>query len=393
MLIASLVAASLVAAAPSSAGTVIQVSNVEQLYAAVNDPANAGVTLVLSPGQYLLTRLDPQGGARPNGGRLELQTDMSISGVTGYPEDVVIDSSNPLNGPVFSLGPGLGNGGTIRVGRGSNSVEWLTVVGGSASAAGVETDLVGAPAVLRVAHVMSRGSIRGIDVRNLGPAGAGRPIVIDLDDNEVFENTAANGQGIRFVNAAADGASIVATLHNNRSHDNNQGFLVSNERSSHASITIDSHADRFEDNLIGGVIYGGLTNGVGTAVGNTVTFTMHAGSFGGSHGSVPPQNITAGLSVIGGVFTPPGGMSNSASGNAVQVSIWGTKFEDNAALDVEAWGAKSLTADVAGTGNVVTVDLHGVSAQARSLAHDSVPDEAAGTNRATIHANDSRLSN
>jgi len=50
------------------------------------------------------------------------------------------------------------------------------------------------------------------------------------------------------------------------------------------------------------------------------------------------------------------------------------------------WGAKSLTADLAGMGNVVTVDLHGVSAQARSLAHDSVPDEAAGTNRATIDA-------
>jgi hypothetical protein len=70
--------------------------------------------------------------------------------------------------------------------------------------------------------------------------------------------------------------------------------------------------------------------------------------------------------------------------NAVRVSIWGTKFDDNAALDVEAWGAKSLTTDLAGTGNVVTVDLHGVSAQARSLAHDSAPDEAAGTNRATI---------
>jgi hypothetical protein len=32
----------------------------------------------------------------------------------------------------------------------------------------------------------------------------------------------------------------------------------------------------------------------------------------------------------------------------------------------------------------VTVDLHGISAHARSMAHDSVPDEAAGSNRATI---------
>ena len=61
----------------------------------------------------------------------------------------------------------------------------------AAEGAGVQTDLVGASAVLRVAHVVSRGSVRGIDVRNLGPAGAGRTIVIDLDDNEVFENTQA----------------------------------------------------------------------------------------------------------------------------------------------------------------------------------------------------------
>jgi hypothetical protein len=384
MLIASLVAACLVVAVPLSAGTVIQVSNVEQLYDAINDPANAGATIVLAPGLYVLTKVKPGDGMRPNGGRLELQADMSMTGVTGHSEDVVIDSSDPVNGPSFGLGA-LGNAGTIRIGRGRNTVEWLTVVGGSASAGGVQTDLLGAPAVLRVAHVVSRGSVRGIDVRNLGPAGAGRTIVIDLDGNEVFENTASNGQGIRFVNSAADDASIVATLHDNRSHDNNQGFLVSNERSARASITIDSHADRFENNLIGGVIYGGLTNGAGTATGNMVTFTMHAGSIAGSHGSVPPQNITAGLSVIGGVFTPPGGTANSASSNAVQVSIWGTTFDDNAALDIEAWGAKSLTTDTAGTGNIVTIDLHGVAAQARSLAHDSVPNEAADTNRATIN--------
>jgi hypothetical protein len=386
MLIASFVAAAALAIThASSASSVVDVSNVEQLYDAVNEPANAGATIVLAPGRYVLTKVKPGVGARPNGGRIELQTDMSICGVTGHPEDVVIDSSDPVNGPSFALGGGLGNGGTIRIGRGRNSVEWLTVVGGSSSAAGVQTDLVGAPAVLRVAHVVSRGSVRGIDVRNLGPGGAGRTIAIDLDDNEVFENTAMNGQGIRFVNSNADGGSIAATLHNNRSHDNNQGFLASNERSSHASITIDSHDDRFQDDMIGGVIFGGLTTAAGTATGNTVTFTMHAGSIAGSHGSVPPQNLTAGLSVIGGAFTPPG-TANSASSNAIQVSIWGTKFDDNAALDVEAWGAKSLTADLAGTGNVVTVDLHGVSAQARSLAHDCVPEEAAGTNRATIEA-------
>jgi hypothetical protein len=385
MLIASFVAAAALAAIPpASAGSVIHVSTVEELYAAVNDTGNDGATVVLWAGLYALTKLDPHGAARPNGGRLELRTDMSIFGVTGHPEDVVVDSSDPVNGPSFALGAGLGNGGTIRIGRGRNSVEWLTVVGGSNSAAGVETGVVGALAVLRVAHVVARGSVRGIDVRNVGPAAAGRTIAIDLDDNEVFDNTAMNGQGFRFVNSSADGALIAVTLHKNRSHDNNQGFLASNQGSSHASITIDSHDDRFEDNVIGGVLFGGLTTAAGMANGNTVTFTMHAGSIAGSHGSSPPQNLTAGLNVIGGAFSPPAGTPNSASSNAVRVSIWGTRFDTNAALDVEAWGAKSLTAGLAGTRNVVTVDLHGISGQARSLAYDSVPDEAAGTNRATI---------
>jgi len=386
MLIAPFVAAAALAAmAPSSVSSIIEVSDIEQLYDAVNEPANAGAIIVLAPGDYVLTRLKPGAGARPNGGRLELQTDMSIYGVTGHPEAVVIDSSNPVNGPSFGLGGNLGNGGTIRIGRGRNSVEWLTVIGGPSSAAGVQTDLVGAPPVLRVAHVVSRDSVRGIDVRNLGSAGAGRAIVIDLDDNELFENTTSNGQGIRFVNSGADGASIVATLHNNRSHDNIQGLFASNERSNHASIKIDSHNDHFENNTIGGAIFGGLANAPGTFTRNTVTLTMHAGSFNGSRGSpVPPQFLTAGLNVIGGAVTTPG-VSNSAFSNAIRVSIWGTKFDDNAALDLEAWGAKSLMAAPAGTDNVVTVDLHGVSAEARALAHDSVPDEAAGTNRATIN--------
>jgi hypothetical protein len=386
MLIASFVAVAALAAGSfvPAAGSVIEVSDVEQLYDAVNEPANAGATIVLAPGTYILTRTKSGVGPRPNGGRLELQTDMSMSGVAGHSEDVVIDSSDPVNGPSFGLAPGLGNGGTIRIGSGRNNVEWLTVIGGSASAAGVQTDLVGAPAVLRVAHVASHGSVRGIDVRNLGPTGVGRTVIIELADNEVFENTASNGQGFRFVNSSADGASIVATLINNRSHDNNQGFLISNERSSHASITIDSHDDRFEDNLIGGAIYGGLANAPGSFSGSTVTLTMHSGSFEGSHGTVPPQFLTAGLNIIGGAFTSPG-TGNSETSITVQVSLWGTKFDDNAAYDVEAWGAKTLsTTDIAGTGNVVTVDLHGVSAQARSLAHDSVPDEAAGTNHATI---------
>src|SRR5688572_23323768 len=234
----------------------VHVSDVEALYAAVNDPGNAGATIVPARGSYRLTRLDPLGVARPNGGRLELQADMSMSGVNGHRNEVVIDSSDPVNGPSFEIAGG--NAGTIRMGRGRQTVEWITVVGGKRSAAGVQTDLVGGTPVLRIAHVVCKGSVRGIDVRNLGPEGNGRSLTVDLDDNEVTANRTGNGQGIRFVNSAAAGASIVASLHGNRSHDNNLGFLAANQGSNGASVTIDSHNDRFDENVVGGLILGGI---------------------------------------------------------------------------------------------------------------------------------------
>ena len=59
------------ASAPSPIA--IKVSDVEALYAAVNNPNNAGKTIVLKPGPYVLTRHRGTQ-ERVNKGRLELQT-------------------------------------------------------------------------------------------------------------------------------------------------------------------------------------------------------------------------------------------------------------------------------------------------------------------------------
>src|SRR6186997_3098954 len=66
----------------------ISVSNLDELYAAVNDPGNAGTEVVLAAGTYVLNA------SYPNGGRLELQTDMSLRGQTGNPDAVLIDQSS-----------------------------------------------------------------------------------------------------------------------------------------------------------------------------------------------------------------------------------------------------------------------------------------------------------
>ena len=65
----------------SGTATSVNVTNVEQLYAAVNDPANAGAVILLSPGRYVLSTTNGAGSTRPNSGRLEFQRDMSLYGI------------------------------------------------------------------------------------------------------------------------------------------------------------------------------------------------------------------------------------------------------------------------------------------------------------------------
>lgn len=363
-------------AAPSLAGPsdVVHVADVEALYAAINDPGHAGAAIVLAAGHYTLTALDPQGVARPNGGRLELQSGMSLSGVSGRPDDVVIDGSDS-HGPSFAPG----NSGPVRIGRSHESIEWLTVLGAPRAGGSIVTDLVGdSTATLRIAHVIATGSVRGIDVRNT--ASAGRTIIIDLDDNELTGNTAtlnqSGGQGLRFVNLqGADLGTISASLHGNWSHDNLRGCIIANLASNRASITIDSHDDRFDNNNVGCVIYGATTQGNG----NTVSFTAHAGSVSNNVGVLQPENEMGGLVVVGGHGQLPG----STSDNVVQMRFWGTKFGGNG-VDISAWGAFTTAPSPAGTNNTVLIDLNGVSKQAVTDATPSTPPEAAGSDTATI---------
>src|SRR5262245_21601418 len=72
---------------PASAQSSVFVSNVADLYSAVNNPANAGAQVWIAPGTYTLVR------NFPNGGRLELQEGMSLIGQTSDPSFVVIDAS------------------------------------------------------------------------------------------------------------------------------------------------------------------------------------------------------------------------------------------------------------------------------------------------------------
>jgi hypothetical protein len=360
----------------SAASSVVAVSDVEALYAAINNSANAGVRIVLAPGTYVLSTTSG-GTPRPNGGRLELQPGMSLSGVAGDRSAVMIDMSQL---PTASFNASFGKTGGIRVGRGAQAIEWLTLAGNVNSAASIETDLSdGQPTQLTVAHVVAYGSIRGMDLRNLGVAMSGRRVVARIEDNEMF----GNNEGIRLLNLnGAVGAQVDVTMSGNRVHDNVNGCIIEHNRASGGTIRVRSSGNRYEHNALGCLIGGGLVAASGAANSNATIFEAHGDAFVNNTLDVP--SIDYGGVLVLGAETP--GVANSSSNNSVTVSFWGTKVSGNQNVDFQAYGARSVAnpAGISGTGNQVSIELNGVSKQIDVDAVNSLPMEPAGTNTVTV---------
>jgi hypothetical protein len=372
-------------AAAASAGSAVYVTDVEQLYAAVDNPANTGATVILAPGTYQLSPMDPAGKDRTNLGRLELQTDMALYGVAGDRGAVVIDAAALLQ---RSFSQPFGRTGVIRTGRGRNAVEWLTVHGNPLAAAAVETDLVGTPEHhIRVAHVVAGDSARGVDIRNIGATMAGRRIDAEIVDGEFFRGV----EGIRIINlAGAHQGDISVVMSGNRSYANFLGCIVENNRSSFAEIYVRSSGDRFEDNMLGCQIGGGLVLPlVGTANSNSVVFEAHGTQFMDNRrteffNSTGPDFIyRGGLLVEGGSAVSGAGNTNS---NNVTVRLWGCKVAGNLNIDFLAFGARSgpTVSGIAGTDNHVIIELHGVSKRIDVVAVDSSPEDPSGSNSVTV---------
>lgn len=393
----------------SAQASTIFVNNVEELYAVVNDAGSAGAAVVLAPGVYSLSAIAPGGAPRPNGGRLELRADMSLYGVVGDRAAVVIDASS-LTASSFAVP--FGRTGVIRVGRGSNTIEWLTIAGQPDAAAAVETDLVladpqGTPmsTAIRVAHVVAGGrllpdgstarvdvhgaSARGVDIRNVGTAGmAGRRIEAEIVDTEVFGGV----EGIRVINfQGAHFGDIAVVMQGNRSYANRLGCIIENNRSNFATIFVRSNGDRFEDNGLGCEVGGALVGAAGSANSNRTIFEARGTHFSNNtrteffNPTGPAFTDLGGLLVVGAEVVLAGA-ANSASGNTVVVRLWGSKIADNQQFDFHAFGARSSSnpLGLAGTHNQAVVELHGVSRSADLMTVDSEPADPQGTNTVTV---------
>jgi hypothetical protein len=363
--------------------TTLTVTDVEQLYAAVNNPENAGSDILLAPGTYVLSAVDGTGAPRPNGGRIELQQDMSLYGDAGDRSAVVIDAGAL---PASSFTVSFGRTAPVRIGRGTNTVESLTIAGNAAAAAGIATELTGTQTTnIRVAHVVAHGSSRGVDIRNVGASMIGRRINAEIVENEFVGPTEIVGmtEGIRLANfVGADGGAVFATLSGNRAHGFQIGLIIASNRSSNATIDVRSAGDRYFANALGALVTAGLSQATtGVANNNLTTFEARGTQFMDNTADISDLDH-GGLRFVAALSTVK---ANATSNNTLNVTLWGTKSEHNDTMDFEAFGAwKAAAPGIAGTNNRTTIKLNGVSRKIEGEVTPSFPADAGGTNSAIV---------
>jgi hypothetical protein len=334
-----------------------------ELYSAVKNAANDGETIVLAPGTYTLFDNGPE-----TRGRIELRKNMSLIGMKGDRSAVKIDTSSLPSGS-FNFVTNPGRTGAIRMGLGSNSISWLTILGNRASASGIETDLPGTePTKVTVAHVLSEGSSRGLDVRNVGAfvgnvgaTNAGRRIDAVIIDNDFSSgsDSVVPREAIRLVNfVGADDGLIHAVLRRNRFHNSFIGLFAGNNRT-RGRVDVRSNGDYYEHNAVGCVIVGANVSS-GTTDKSFTSFFAARSKF--IHNTEPP-GLTPGTTDIGGIVAVGADVSGLgvATGNRVRVRLSACTLSDNHQnKDFEAVGLR--LAPGTGTGsqnNRATIELKG----------------------------------
>ncbi|HEY5839474.1 MAG TPA: hypothetical protein VIT19_10605 [Pyrinomonadaceae bacterium] len=368
----------------------IMVSNVEALYAAVNNVKNAGKTIVLKAGTYVLTRHFPPAkltNERPNQGRLELQRNMSLrgSGIRRREEipSLCVLETSPTDTPHFDVVPGA-RSGMIRTGRGNHTIANLKIIAPPKAGSGISTDLPDRKSqetTIRISKVISgdpnsEHGTRGVDIRNTGTAVVGRHLKAFIQKCEFHGGT----QGIRIANfQGANGCQVTVEMSDNHCHDNFAGCLITNHRSTSGVIEVRSERDRFTENGVGCTVIGGIVNGSS----NRTKFVANKIVSQSNNGPLDQATRHAGGIVVRGANTLE---PNLASDNQVEIVFTDCIVNSNQAPgNVLAHGAHcSNPAGVAGKNNKVTVSLQGNNDFTVDPTNSEPPESPPETNSVTV---------
>jgi hypothetical protein len=314
-----------------------------------------------------------------------MQVNMSIVGVEGDRSAVIIDA---VNLPASSFTGSPGPIAAVRMGRGSNSLQWITVRNAANGQANIDSGLqMAGTAYVTVAHCESYGSTRGMNILNFGPGASGETIEADIIDNYFHDNILGVGEGVRVGNfQGATGSTVNARMIENRSWGNFQGRLLVNNRAINSTVNVFSSGNRFFGNGAGTIVIGGLSSNATTANGNTVNFEVHGDQFVDNTMVIPFDN--GGLVVLGGEnISIPNGVNN----NTVNVSLWGCRYSENSAADLYSVGARSFPESIGtpGVNNHVTIETNGAGKRLgrwipAEFFADSLPADPNTTNSVTV---------
>lgn len=360
----------------------IAVSDIEALYEAVDNPSNAGKTIVLKPTTtpYVLSRHRGTQ-ERLNKGRLELQQDMSLTG-SGDPAKCVLEAL-ATDLPKFDEIPNA-RSGMIRAGRGKNTIAKLTLNVPSEAGSGICTDLNGSQeTTVRIERVNSGDPdlhhlTRGVDIRNTGTAVIGRRLTAVIENCQFY----GGRQGIRIANfQGAHDCQISVEMKGNSSRQNFAGCFITNHTSNSGVIKVSSHNDQFTSNGVGCAVIGAIQSGTS----NRASFTAHKLVTEQNNGAVDLQTGYAGGIVVRGADKSTNTTNATLDKNQVEIALKDCSFDSNEpAGDVLAHGAFSTGSTVAGTNNTVTISVRGQNNFTIAATPSQPPESGSQTNKVIV---------
>jgi hypothetical protein len=279
---------------------------------------------------------------------------MLLTGVEGDRNAVVIDASllPKASFPSGATGPNA----AVRMGRGHNAIEWLTVRNAAKAQANIDAGLQPTDpggAFIVVAHVASTGSTRGLNVTTFGSQWSDKTLEADIIDSYFFDNAS---EGVRAGTLqGAQGATVNVRMSGNLSWGQQTGWLLEHNVNSDATVNAVSSGNRFYANGVGMVILGALSS-TRNSNSNTINFEAHGDQFTGNTGF--SSTDVGGLVVIAAENIAAG---FGGSNNTVNVSLWGCRLLDNTDTDFTAVAARSNHASAAplSQNNHITIEIQG----------------------------------
>jgi hypothetical protein len=405
------------------ASRILEIADVEALYAAVNDPANQGATLRVAPGTYRLSPADARGAPRPNFGTLVLQRHMRLVGSNEYVDldgDGVWDARDAagevfadpatetiIDASALTTLPDEDSGGArltniITLGL-ENRLEKVTVRNAPLAGALVGvTPQAGGERGLKaeIVDCIAERGWRGIRCGNRITSPPPPPLTdFSGTHSEVHvrgciarHNRAAPryGWGFQLQNALVKGGDWVATLVANRFYDNKIGLFGVAVSADDTRIIINSENNILEQNLVGSELQAGRdAAGKGYlpgGSGNALVFTSVGDRIRDNVGTAADDAKFGAGGILAAAGQRSPGNRSTSDGNDLQVSLYGTSFSKNYLgpdrRDVRAYAARNADPHaVAGKGNTVEILLSQVASDMAPDAFrffDSVPAQTAG---------------